>query len=94
MVENTVSKEEEQLIRNHFEEMDDSGDGVLSKEEIKEGCQKLELPMTDKEIEIIFKEYDRDKSGTLDFDEFLLAMSDRNKAKKKSKIKCKLKRSL
>ena len=89
MNDNIVAKYEEEEIKAFFMEIDDSGDGLLSKEEIKKGCHVLEMQLTDKEIEIIFREYDRDKSGTLDFNEFLEAITDKKKQKKQTKMKCK-----
>jgi calcium-dependent protein kinase len=88
MDDNVTSKNEEEQIKKFFNEIDDSGDGVLSKEEIKKGCYLMEMHLTDKEIEVIFKVYDRDKSGTLDFNEFLEALTDRKKNKKQAKMKC------
>lgn len=77
-------------MQRHFEEVDQTGESLLSKEEIKMVCQRLEFPMTDKQIEVIFREYDKDKSGTLDLQEFLAAMTDSFKEKARVKMKCRL----
>lgn len=77
-------------MKRHFEEVDQTGENLLAKEEIKLVCQKLEIPITDKKVEVIFKEYDKDKSGTLDLEEFLAAMLNQFQEKARIKMKCRV----
>lgn len=77
-------------MKVRFEEVDQTGENLLAKEEIKLVCNKLEVPMTDKQIEVIFRDFDKDKSGTLDFEEFSEAMNEKFKEKARIKMQCTL----
>ena len=57
-----------------FKELDESGDGLLSKEELKKGYKKyFEDSITDNEFDEIMKTIDQDESGQISIEEFLRA---------------------
>lgn len=57
-----------------FKELDESGEGLLSKEELKKGYKKyFSDQLTDKEFDEIMKTIDQDKSGEISIEEFLRA---------------------
>ena len=70
--------------------IDTSGDGILSKEELKKGCADLELRITDKEVELIFSEKDRKRLGTMDYGNFVEWMVEKNLDNKKDRMKCRV----
>jgi Ca2+-binding EF-hand superfamily protein len=51
--------------------MDDDRNRKLSMEEFQKGIQEYGLPFSKAEIEQLFRDMDTDKSGSVDFDEFL-----------------------
>ena len=51
--------------------MDDDKNRKLSIEEFKKGVEEYGLNLSKAEIEQIFRDMDTDKSGSIDFDEFL-----------------------
>lgn len=63
--------------------MDDNGDKKLSKEELKTGLADYGITLNLREIDDIFTTFDRDRSGFIDVDEFLILckgdLSDRRK---------------
>ncbi|KRX01424.1 Protein kinase-like domain [Pseudocohnilembus persalinus] len=84
-----TSKEEKYMLADTFKKIDKNGDGVLSKEEIVNGFMQ-ELQMTKSEAEaqanIIFETVDIDKSGQIDYHEFIVATMNQEKALTKDKI--------
>ena len=87
IVNHLLSKEEKNELLELFQSFDKNGDGVLSKEEIYEGY-KLNMDEEDalKEVERIMNEIDIDKSGTIDYNEFLIAATNRQKVLNKDKL--------
>lgn len=66
----TDKKQQQEL----FQAIDINGDGKLSKEELKEGCLKVfGKQMNDEQIDAIFDKVDIDMSGSIDYNEFLIA---------------------
>ena len=60
-----------------FKELDESGEGLLSKEELKKGYKKFFTDnLTDSEFDEIMKTIDQDKSGQISIEEFLRATVD------------------
>ena len=60
--------------------MDSSGDGMLGKEEIQEGYSAiLEEELTEEELDDLFDNVDLDKSGEIDYMDFLVASIDYSK---------------
>lgn len=54
-----------------FKIYDDNSDKQLSKSEFLKGVKDYQANMTQAEMERLFSLFDKDNSGTLDFDEFL-----------------------
>jgi len=63
-----------------FKELDDNGDGILSYEEIKKGFIQYfgESENIDKEFEDLINIIDKDKSGSIEYQEFIRATCDLN----------------
>ena len=60
--------------------MDLNGDGVLTKEEVRKGYQDyFGRALSDEEIDKMFDKVDVDKSGEIDYSEFIVAsMNEKN----------------
>ena len=60
--------------------MDLDGDGRLTKDELKEGHSKyFNKPIDDSQLEDLFTQIDIDRSGSIEYSEFLMAtVSDEN----------------
>jgi len=58
------------LARN-FRIIDSDKSGELSKDEFKLAMKKFRVGLTDEEVTVLFSVYDVDKSGTVEFGEFL-----------------------
>ena len=87
IVNNLLSKKEKNDLLELFQQFDTNGDGVLSKQEILNGYKQL-MPFDDaeKEVERIMNEVDIDKSGTIDYNEFVLATINKQKLLNKEKL--------
>ena len=88
IVNNLLSKEEKNDLLALFQQFDTNGDGVLTKEEILHGYQTI-MPFDDAEREVqrIMTEVDIDKSGTIDYNEFVLATINKQKLLNKRNLK-------
>lgn len=75
-----LSKEELEHYRNLFSEIDKNGDGTLSREEMITGLSKT-MPLEEATVEVdrIMEQVDTDKSGQIDYTEFLNAMAAQGK---------------
>jgi len=63
-----------QKLTEIFKELDESGEGLLSMEELKKGYKKFFTDsLTDSEFDEIMKTIDQDKSGQISIEEFLRA---------------------
>jgi calcium-dependent protein kinase len=87
IVNHLLSKEEKNELLELFQAFDKNGDGVLSKEEIYEGYKSIlgEVEAT-KEVERIMNEVDIDRSGTIDYNEFVMAATNRHNILNKEKL--------
>jgi calcium-dependent protein kinase len=74
-----IGNEEIDQLRIVFEQCDKNGDGKLSKEEIREGCNKF-LEERDMDVSKILEQCDLDGNGFLDYTEFLTAALDWEKS--------------
>jgi len=57
-----------------FRIIDDDGNRSLSIAEFKKGCRDYGLELEPDAIQQLFRQLDRDGSGSIDFDEFLRAL--------------------
>jgi Ca2+-binding EF-hand superfamily protein len=63
-----------QKLTEIFKELDESGEGLLSKEELKKGYKKFFADnLNDNEFNEIMETIDQDKSGQISIEEFLRA---------------------
>jgi calcium-dependent protein kinase len=87
IVNHLMSKEEKNELLELFQAFDINGDGVLTQEEIFEGYKSIlgEIEAI-KEVERIMNEVDIDKSGTIDYNEFILAATNRHIIVNKEKL--------
>jgi calcium-dependent protein kinase len=82
-----LTKEEKNEMLEMFQSLDTNGDGVLSSEEIYEGYrQTLGDVEARKEVDRIMTEIDIDKNGTIDYNEFVMAATNRQKILNKEKL--------
>ncbi|GFX06949.1 hypothetical protein TNCV_1202641 [Trichonephila clavipes] len=54
--------------------MDDNNSGDLNMEEFVKGIRDTGLDITDEDAENLFKQFDKDESGAIKYDEFLRAV--------------------
>lgn len=80
IVEKCLSQKERNDLCSIFKSFDVSGDGKISKTEFVEYCKKVfGTSFSEEEICMIMNRIDTDKSGFIDYSEFLAAAIDRNK---------------
>lgn len=54
--------------------MDDDGNKLISEEEFVKGLKDQGLSLTDEEAKEVFRKFDKDGSGGINVDEFLIAL--------------------
>lgn len=69
-----LSKNERDSLAKIFKAFDKNGDGKLSIEEVKEGyIEHYGKAVSDEEVVAMFNEVDMDRSGYIDYSEFVVA---------------------
>jgi calcium-dependent protein kinase len=71
--------EENKKLKKLFKQMDSSGDGRLSYDELKCGFEKIFGPnISELELEKIMSDIDQDRNGYIEYEEFLRVALDKN----------------
>lgn len=82
-----ASKEEKQQLMETFKALDKNGDGTLSRQEILDGYrQTMNEDEAEAEVNRIMEMVDTDKSGEIDYTEFIAATMDRKKMVSKERL--------
>ena len=71
MAKNKPNEEQLDELREAFDYNDRDGDGRVQVDEFSAMLDELEAGMTDKDIEIGFKDIDTNDDGLIDFQEFV-----------------------
>lgn len=79
-----LKEDEIQTLKDIFVEMDLNNDGYLTLEEFKIACSKIQ--QLDVNIEELFNSIDNDKSGVINYTEFLAATIDKQIYLKEEKL--------
>jgi len=77
LIAHRLDDEDVKGLRSTFMAMDANGDGMLTLKEMQEGCRSTKMPEASiKELEKLFEKVDSDKSGSIDYTEFIASMLD------------------
>ena len=80
IISQLINQEDKKELTLAFNKLDTNGDGKLSKEELYSGYQNvMGQKISEEEINKIFDSLDADKSGSIDYSEFLLAAINQKK---------------
>merc|ERR1740117_44452 len=71
-----------QKLKDTFLAMDDNGDGKLTVEEMMNGCEQSGI-MSQDDARKVFEAIDADRSGSIDYSEFIAATLDKSSFLKK-----------
>ncbi len=66
-----LSENQKQEIKNAFDLFDTSGSGTIEKKELKVALYALGFTPTKEDLNKLIGDFDKDKSGRIDFAEFL-----------------------
>jgi calcium-dependent protein kinase len=78
-INNMVTKKEHAELAETFKVLDIDGDGVLTRDELREGFKKLNKMYSDEEINEMFQLIDTDGSGTISYTEYVAAAIEKEK---------------
>ena len=82
-----LSKTERDGLAKVFKDFDKNGDGKLSMQEVKEGyLEHYGKIMSDEEVEQMFNAVDSDRSGFIDYSEFVVAAMNENQLTTNDKL--------
>ncbi len=88
IVSQCLTREETDKMESIFKAMDKNNDGMLSKEEISQGYEEhFGMAIDDEELDRMFNAIDTDKSGAIDYSEFLMATMNEQQLMSKEKLK-------
>eukprot|EP01036_Dinobryon_divergens_P032461 gene32461-42053_t len=73
-------------LQRKFRSMDDDGNKSLNLVEFKKALKEMALKLTDMQMHQLFAYFDADKSGTIDFDEFLVGVRGEMSPRRKNLV--------
>lgn len=82
-----MNNHEQQEIIEVFQEIDKNKDGLISKEELKQGLASAGRIYSDEEVDQIFSKIDVEKKGVVTFREYFAAAIDKNMALNEERIR-------
>jgi hypothetical protein len=75
---NFISIDEEKKLRDVFRYIDKEGKNALSKENLKECLNEIDIDLPEEQLDVDFKILDANQSNAIEYQEFLRAACDRN----------------
>jgi calmodulin len=60
-------------IKQEFQHMDQDGNGLVDKEDLKKMAQTLNYALSEEELETILNDMDQDQNGSISLEEFIAA---------------------
>ncbi len=87
IVSQLVDEKEKKELQKVFQTLDKNGDGKLSKQELLEGYEGIYGGFIRSELEKAFDAIDIDKSGSIDYNEFLVATLSEKKVLNENNIR-------
>lgn len=82
-----ISKSEKEKLAQMFKLLDTNGDGKLSKNEIMDGYEEhFGKLLNEDEVDKLFNDVDTDKSGFIDYSEFIVATMNQKKNLSEEKL--------
>ncbi|KAI8549402.1 hypothetical protein RHMOL_Rhmol06G0022000 [Rhododendron molle] len=86
VIAENLSEEEIKGLKQTFKNMDTDGSGSITYEELKAGLTKLGSKLTESEITALMDAADVDKSGTIDYLEFVTATMHRHRLEREEHL--------
>lgn len=81
-----LSEEEIAGLKETFKMIDADGSGAITFDELKDGLQRMGSGLVDNEVRLIMEAADIDRSGSIDYEEFIAATMNLNKLHKEEDL--------